>query len=143
MILVRFLDLKFLHKRAAIMIGTSNPPHVIWNASSLHYKSARERRRRALMANAGMRGRPVVRSVLSAQERSYLERQVRRHRVARSLSERCRVILRCAVEADIRAFIDRHNQNPRPFKWTKSADQILASVKRFCHKAQQTLCSEL
>jgi hypothetical protein len=39
--------------------------------------------------------------------------------------------------------IDRHNQNPRPFKWTKSADQILASVKRFCHKAQQTLCGEL
>src|SRR3954465_14840531 len=26
MILVRFLDLKFLHERAAIMIGTSNPP---------------------------------------------------------------------------------------------------------------------
>jgi transposase len=35
------------------------------------------------------------------------------------------------------------NQNPRPFKWTKSADQILASVKRFCQKAQQTLCGEL
>ncbi len=47
------------------------------------------------------------------------------------------------LEADIRAFIDRHNQNPRPFKWTKSADQTLASVKRFCHKAQQTLCGEL
>jgi hypothetical protein len=47
------------------------------------------------------------------------------------------------LEADIRSFIDRHNQNPRPFKWTKSADQILASVKRFCHKVQQTLCSEL
>jgi hypothetical protein len=29
-----------------------------------------------------------------------------------------------------------------PFKWTKCADQILASVKRFCHKAQQTLCGE-
>ena len=39
------------------------------------------------MANAGMRGRPVAGLVLSAQERSYLERQVRRHRVARSLSE--------------------------------------------------------
>ena len=39
------------------------------------------------------------------------------------------------LEADIRAFIDWHNQNPRPFKWT--------SVKRFCHKAQQTLCGEL
>ena len=47
------------------------------------------------------------------------------------------------LEADIRAFIDRHNQNPKPFKWTKSADQILASVKRFCHKTQQTLCGEL
>jgi DNA-binding CsgD family transcriptional regulator len=34
--------------------------------------------------------------VLSSEERIYLERQVRRHRVARSLSERCRIILRCA-----------------------------------------------
>ena len=34
--------------------------------------------------------------VLSMKERAYLERQVRRRRVARSLSERCRVILRCA-----------------------------------------------
>src|SRR5262249_13787725 len=55
-----------------------------------------ELRRRALMANACARGRPVAALVLSAQERTYLETQVRRHRVARSLSERCRVILRCA-----------------------------------------------
>jgi hypothetical protein len=48
------------------------------------------------MANAGVRGRPIAPLVLSGQEREYLERQVRRHRVARSLSERCRVILRCA-----------------------------------------------
>ena len=48
------------------------------------------------MANARVRGRPIAPLVLSAQERAYLERQVRRHRVARSLSERCRVILRCA-----------------------------------------------
>src|ERR687892_2666951 len=48
------------------------------------------------MTKAGMRGRPIARLVLSGQERSYLERQVHRHRVARSLSERCRVILRCA-----------------------------------------------
>ncbi len=42
-------------------------------------------------------------------------------------------------EADIRSFIDRHNQNPRPFKWTKSADQILAlnasATKRSRHYA--------
>jgi hypothetical protein len=36
------------------------------------------------MANAAMRDRPIVPLVLSPQEREYLERQVRRHRVARS-----------------------------------------------------------
>ncbi|WP_430707693.1 helix-turn-helix domain-containing protein [Nitrobacter hamburgensis] len=46
------------------------------------------------MANTA--GRPASPLILSADERAYLERQVRRHRVARSLSERCRVILRCA-----------------------------------------------
>ena len=48
------------------------------------------------MANAFARGRPIAPLVLSVQERAYLERQVRRQRVARSMSERCRVILRCA-----------------------------------------------
>ena len=47
------------------------------------------------------------------------------------------------LQADIRAFIDRYNENPKPFKWVKSADQILASVKRFCQKTQHTLCREL
>ena len=47
------------------------------------------------------------------------------------------------LEADIRTFIDRHNENPKPFKWIQSADQILASVKRCCQKTQQTLCGEL
>ena len=41
-------------------------------------------------------GRPMAVLVLSDEERSYLERQARRHRVARSLSDRCRMILRCA-----------------------------------------------
>ena len=41
-------------------------------------------------------GRPIAPLVLSSDERAYLERQVRRRRVPRSLSERCRVILRCA-----------------------------------------------
>ena len=41
-------------------------------------------------------GRPMAALVLSDKERSYLERQARRRRVARSLSDRCRMILRCA-----------------------------------------------
>lgn len=47
------------------------------------------------------------------------------------------------LEADIRAFIERHNENPKPYRWTKSGDEILASVKRFCQKTDQTLCGEL
>ena len=45
------------------------------------------------MVNAS--GRPTAPLVLSSDERDYLERQVRRRRVARSMSERCRIILRC------------------------------------------------
>ncbi len=47
------------------------------------------------------------------------------------------------LEADIRAFIETHNKQPRPYRWTKSADEILASVKRSCQKADKTLCGEL
>jgi transposase len=36
------------------------------------------------------------------------------------------------LKADIAAFIDQHNAQPKPFRWTKSADQILASIERFC-----------
>ena len=46
------------------------------------------------MANAT--GRPTALLVLHPEERDYLERQVRRRRIARSMSERCRIILRCA-----------------------------------------------
>jgi hypothetical protein len=46
-------------------------------------------------------------------------------------------------KADIRAFIQRHNENPKPYRWTKSADDILASVKRFCQKPEHFLCHEL
>ena len=47
------------------------------------------------------------------------------------------------LETDIKAFIDTHNEDPKPYRWVKSADEILAAVKRFCKKADATLCSEL
>lgn len=37
-----------------------------------------------------------------------------------------------ALRADIASFIERHNADPKPFRWTKSADDILASIERFC-----------
>src|SRR3712207_4999252 len=38
------------------------------------------------------------------------------------------------LEAAVLAYVERHNAEPRPFRWTKSADQILASVGRFCER---------
>jgi transposase len=36
-----------------------------------------------------------------------------------------------ALEADIRAWIDSWNQNPRPFTWTKTAEEILNSLAEY------------
>lgn len=38
------------------------------------------------------------------------------------------------LERDINAFIAGHNENPKPFVWIKSADDILQSIQRFCQK---------
>jgi transposase len=37
-----------------------------------------------------------------------------------------------ALNADIRAWIDTWNDNPRPYIWTKTADQILDNIARYC-----------
>jgi transposase len=36
------------------------------------------------------------------------------------------------LEADIRSWIRTWNDHPRPYVWTKTADQILASIARYC-----------
>jgi transposase len=39
-----------------------------------------------------------------------------------------------ALEADIRAWIEHWNRNPRPFAWTKTADEILDSLAKYIAK---------
>ncbi|MFF4733267.1 IS630 family transposase [Streptomyces mirabilis] len=39
-----------------------------------------------------------------------------------------------ALEQDIRAWIDTWNENPRPFTWTKTADEILSSLADYLTK---------
>ena len=36
------------------------------------------------------------------------------------------------LEAAITAYIQARNADPKPFRWVKSADDILAAVERFC-----------
>ena len=39
-----------------------------------------------------------------------------------------------ALEADIRAWIDAWNQDPKPFVWKKTAEEILDSLARYCRR---------
>jgi transposase len=50
------------------------------------------------------------------------EKQIRRG-VHRSVAQ---------LEDAIRAYLATYNRSPKPFRWTKSADEILASVARLC-----------
>ena len=52
------------------------------------------------------------------------EKQIRRgvHRSTREL------------ETAVLHYINTHNRQPKPFVWTKTADEILASVTRFCQR---------
>jgi transposase len=43
-----------------------------------------------------------------------------------------------ALDAAIRHYIAVTNQAPKPFVWTKTADQILASLARYCHRISET-----
>jgi transposase len=38
------------------------------------------------------------------------------------------------LNADIRAWIETWNEDPRPFVWTKTAEQILESISRYCKR---------
>ena len=68
---------------------------------------------------------PTSSSWLNQVERFFAlltERQIRRG-IHRSV---------VALKGAITAFIEQHNADPKPFRWTKSADDILASIERFC-----------
>ena len=60
------------------------------------------------------------------------EKQIRRG-VHRSTQE---------LEQAIRNYIDTVNADPRPFRWTKSADDILAAIKRFCLRTLETAANQ-
>ena len=77
-----------------------------------------------------------ISSWLNLVERWFAEltnKQVRRG-VHRSVAE---------LEGAIRAFIDAHKADPKPFVWTKTADQILASIARFAQRTIEDHPAEL
>jgi hypothetical protein len=70
---------------------------------------------------------PTYGSWLSLVERWFAEltmKQIRRG-AYRSVAQ---------LKAGIQEFIDAHHESPKPFVWTKSADEILASIARFAQR---------
>jgi len=43
-----------------------------------------------------------------------------------------------ALHTRIYRYLAQHNQHPKPFVWTKTADEILASVARFCQRTSNS-----
>jgi transposase len=74
---------------------------------------------------------PTSSSWLNLVERFFaaLTTRLLRRGVHRSVAE---------LEADIRAWIDRWNDDPKPYAWTKTADEILASIGAYCRRLLQT-----
>jgi len=42
------------------------------------------------------------------------------------------------LENAIKRYLQLHNENPKPFIWTKTADQIFESIARFCQRTSGT-----
>ena len=104
--------------------------HLILDNYSTH-KSPRIRRWLSRHPRFNLHFTPTYSSWLNLVERWFAElttRQLRRG-VHRSV---------VALERAIREFLDQHNATARPFVWTKSAEEILASIARF---AQRTLAA--
>ena len=60
---------------------------------------------------------------------SIVDRNVTRRGVHRSTRQ---------LEKALHGFLDSHNEDPKPFVWTKTADQILDKLRRYCEKANAT-----
>ena len=70
---------------------------------------------------------PTSSSWLNLVERWFAELTTKKLRRAAHRSVR-------QLNADIRAWIDTWNDDPKPFVWTKTADQILDSIARYCER---------
>jgi transposase len=98
--------------------------HLVWDNYATH-KTALIRNWLAKRPRWHVHLTPTSSSWLNQVERFFAlltEKQIRRG-VHRSVDE---------LEAAINAFLDRHNAAPKPFRWVKSADDILAAIARFC-----------
>ena len=118
----RFLDTLETHAPADLDV------HLILDNYGTH-KTPMIRRWFAKRPRFHLHFTPTYGSWLNLVERWFAEitnKRIRRG-VFRSVKE---------LESAIRDYIAIHNENPKPFTWTKSADEILASIARFAQRTR-------
>ena len=108
--------------------------HIIMDNYSTH-QTALIRRWFATRPRFHVHFTPTYGSWLSPVERWFAEltmKQIRRG-TFRSVPQ---------LKAAIQAFIDAHQADPKPFAWTKSADDILASIARFAQRTVEAQAAQ-
>jgi transposase len=122
----RALEFKKFLQRLESEVPAELEVHLILDNASTH-KTAAIKNWLAAHPRFVLHFTPTSSSWLNLVERWFAElttKKLRRgtHRSVRELN------------ADIRAWIESWNENPRPFVWTKTADEILDSISRYCKR---------
>jgi transposase len=109
--------------------------HVVLDNASIH-KAPPVRAWLAVRSRYHLHFTPTASSWLNQVERFFALLTARRLKrgTHRSVEE---------LEAAVLAYLERHNAEPRPFRWSKSADQILAGVGRACERTLAVHASSL
>ena len=126
----RALEFKAFLKRIDAAVPAELDVHVILDNSSTHKTPAIQK---WLTAHPRfvLHFTPTSSSWLNLVERWFAELTTKKLRrgAHRSVSQ---------LNTDIRAWIDTWNENPRPYVWTKTADQILESIARYCTRINES-----
>jgi transposase len=111
-------------------IPTDLDVHLVLDNSSTH-KTPAIRRWLAAHPRFVLHFTPTSSSWLNLVERWFAELTTKKLRrgAHRSVSQ---------LNSDIRAWIDTWNEDPRPFVWTKTADEILESIARYCQRINES-----
>ena len=113
-------------RRGARVTGSEVEVHVVLDNGSIH-KAPAIRDWLARRPRYHLHFTPTASSWLNQVERFFALLTARRLKrgVHRSVEE---------LETAVLAYVEHHNAEPKPFRWTRTADQILGSIGRFCER---------
>jgi transposase len=122
----RAIEFKKFLQRIDAEVPAEFDVHLVLDNSSTHKTPAIQR---WLLAHPRftLHFTPTSSSWLNLVERWFAELTTKKLRRATHRSTR-------ALNHDIRAWIETWNDDPRPYVWTKTADQILESIARYCER---------